>query len=104
MDFDRFPHPIDVIGIAAGESVERGPVLGINDKKAADGRFAIVRDQRAGGDHADPMFVRLVQMDAVLTKEFGASGQNAFFVDSVNHELQREPPSRRGEIEIAILA
>jgi hypothetical protein len=104
MDFDRFPHPIDVIGIAAGESVERSPVVGIDDEKAADGRFAIVCDQRAGGDYADPLFSRLVQMDSVLAIEFGACSQNSFFVDSVNYELQREPPSRRGEdSEIAIL-
>jgi hypothetical protein len=69
-------------------------VFGIDDKKAADGCFAIVGDQRTGSHYADPMFSGLVQMDSVLAIEFGARGQNAFFVDSVNYELQRKPPRR----------
>jgi hypothetical protein len=36
-------------------------------------------------------------MDSVPAIELGACRQNAFFVDSVNYELHREPPSRRGE-------
>ena len=89
MDFDRFPHPIDIVWIAACESVERGSVLSIDDEKTADRRFAVVGDQRAGGDHADPVVAGLVQMDSVLAIEFGACGENAFFVDSMNYELQR---------------
>jgi hypothetical protein len=94
VDFDCFPHPIDVVGIAACESVERGSVLRIDDEKTADRRFAVVGDKRAGGDHADPVIAGLVQMDSVLAIEFGACGENAFFVDSMNYELQRGASSQ----------
>ncbi|MFZ0125744.1 MAG: hypothetical protein WAL48_16370, partial [Xanthobacteraceae bacterium] len=93
MDLERFPYPIDVVWIAAGESVERGSVFGIDDKKASDGRFAVVGDQSAGGEHRDPVFSSLVQMDSMLAIEFGACGQNVCFVDSVNDELHRKPPA-----------
>ena len=69
MGFERLPYPSDVVWIAAGESVERGSVFGIDDEKTADRRFAVVGDERAGGDHADPVIAGLVQMDSVLAIE-----------------------------------
>ena len=42
VNFDGSPHPIDVVGIAARESVEHGSVLRIDNKKAADGCLAVV--------------------------------------------------------------
>ena len=61
VDLDRLPHPIDVVRIAACRNVERGPVFGIDDEETTDRRFAVVGDQRAGGDHIDPAIAGLVQ-------------------------------------------
>jgi hypothetical protein len=58
----------------------------------------------AGGDHADPAVAGLVQMDSVLAIEFGACGENAVFVDSVNYELQRRALASVLEIRISMIA
>ena len=91
MLFPIWPH-VDLVAAAAAlgaDNAAPGSVLRIDDEKTADRRFAVVGDKRAGGDHADPVIAGLVSMDSVLAIEFGACGENAFFVDSMNYELQR---------------
>ena len=46
MDGHPLPHTVDVIGVAARESINRGAVGGIEDDNAANGRFAVVSRQQ----------------------------------------------------------
>src|SRR6476646_11536804 len=70
VDLNRLPDAIDLVGVAAGESLGSRAVLGVDDEDAADRRLAVGGEQGAGGDHVDIMLVRLVQVDAVRAVEF----------------------------------
>src|SRR5258708_6899249 len=63
VDLNRFPHAVDVVGVAAGERLGGRAVLGVDHEDAADRRLAVVGEQGAGGYHVDVIPVRLVQVD-----------------------------------------
>src|ERR1700722_20943011 len=66
VDVDALPHAVDVIGVAAGEGVDRGAVGRVDDKNAADRRLAVVGQERAGGHDVDAVIAGFVEMDAVV--------------------------------------
>src|SRR6266849_9015760 len=87
MHLDPLPHAIEAVGIAAGERVDGGTVLGFQNEKTADGRFAVARDQGSGRHHTDAMVAGLVEMDAVGAVVFRAGRERFRPVDCVNDEM-----------------
>lgn len=85
VDRHPFPNTVEVIGIAAGERINRGAIGGVNDENAADRRLAVVRHQRARGHYVDRMFLGTVEMDAMIAIMFGAGWQNVFFIERMDH-------------------
>src|SRR3984957_9286525 len=75
MNIDALPHAVDVIGIAAGEGVDRGAIRRVDDKNAADRRFAVVGQERAGGHDVDAVIAGFVEMDAVVAIMLGPRRQ-----------------------------
>ena len=91
MDVDALPHAVDVIGIAAGEGVDRGAVRGVDDENAADRRLAVVGKQRAGGHDVDAVIAGFVEMDAVVAIMLGPRRQKILLVERVDHEQHCSP-------------
>src|ERR1700726_3294492 len=86
VDFHALPNAVDVIGIAAGEGVDRGAVRRIDDENAADRRLAVVGKQRAGGHDVDAVIAGFVEMDAVVAVMLGPRRQKILLVERVDHE------------------
>ena len=86
VDIDPLPHAVDVIGIAAGEGIDRGAVFRIDDKNAADRRLAVVGKERAGGHDVDAVIAGFVEMDAVVAIMLGPRRQKILLVERVDHE------------------
>src|SRR5580704_3905342 len=86
VDIDALPHAVDVVGIAAGEGVDRGAVFGVDDENAADWRLAIVGQERAGSHDVDAVIAGFVEMDAVVAIMLGPRRQNVLLVERVDHE------------------
>src|SRR6516225_7540545 len=95
MDCHPLPHTVDMIGVAARESVNRGAVGGIDDDNAAKGRFAVVSHEDVYSHDLDRMLLGLVKMDAVGAIILGARPENVFFVERVDDE-QHDPSFRPG--------
>src|SRR3954464_13646568 len=70
VDLHRLPDAIDLVGVAAGESLGSRAVLGVYHEDAADRHLAVGGEQGAGGVPVDIVLVRLVQVDAVRAVEF----------------------------------
>src|SRR5580704_13878026 len=88
VDVHALPHAVEVIGIAAGEGIDRGAVFGVDDKNAADRRLAVVGEERAGGHDVDAVIAGFVEMDAVVATMLGPRWQKILVVKRVNNKQQ----------------
>src|SRR4030081_338198 len=70
VDLNRFPHAVDVVGVAAGERLGGRAVPGVGPEDGCGPAFAGVREQGSGGFHGHLIPGRLVQVDAVRAIEF----------------------------------
>src|SRR5437016_4921729 len=53
VDRNALPHAVEMIRIGARESIDCGAIDGIDDKNAADRRFAVIGDECARGDYVN---------------------------------------------------
>src|SRR6266550_5301361 len=63
VDLHALPHRVEVIGVAAHESVGGGAVLGVDDKHRPARRLAVIGNERARGHHVHVVIAGLVEMD-----------------------------------------
>src|SRR6185437_4746427 len=96
VDLHALPDAVEVIGVAPRKGVDRGAGGGVDDEDAADRRFAVVGDKRAGGHHLDGVILGAVEMDAMRAIMLGAGRQNVFFIERMNHEQHALILLRRG--------
>src|SRR5439155_20840796 len=86
VDGNALPHAVEMIRVAARESIDCGAIDGVDDKNAADRRFAVIGDECARGDYVNRVLFRAVEMDAVIAIMLGAGRQNVFLVERVDDE------------------
>src|SRR5882757_8636542 len=92
VDLHGAPHAIDMIGVTAHEGIHRGAILCVDNEDRADGRFAIISHERAGGRHVDVMVTGLVEMNAVVAVMLRTRRQQAGFVGGMDDEQHRGAP------------
>lgn len=93
MHLDLLPDAVDLVRVAVGEGVDGGAVLGLDDEERADRRLAVVGHHRPRGHHLDRVFLRLVEMDAVIAIKLGAGVDRVLLVHGVNDEEHEGLPA-----------